>query len=102
MLSRKRTEYIKDILARIARNDNVTLEERVYIKKIADQDQKISSWLTRSRRLQQEKAVSTNHPIDELINELDLGSNEPNDDKISNPEELGRWFSGAPSWVTRS
>ena len=40
--------------------------------------------------------------IDNLINELELGSVEPHSNKISNPEELGRWFSGAPSWVARS
>ena len=37
-----------------------------------------------------------------LINELNIGSSEP--DSTYNPkhEDLGSWFSGAPSWVSRS
>ncbi len=102
MLSQKRIEYIKGILERISRGKEVSLKERLYLKEIADKDQKVSAWLVKARRLQQNQEILNNTPVDKLINELDLGSAEPHSNNISDPEELGRWFSGAPSWVARS
>ena len=77
-------------------------KKRLFIKKLADKDQKISAWLNKARRLQQDKIRLANNPIDKLLSELDLGSVEPHSNNISTPEELGRWLSGAPSWVARS
>ncbi len=102
MLSKERIEYLKDILDRLSNEEEVSLKERLYLKKIADKDQKVSAWLTKARRLQQEKMMLNTDPIDKLVGDLDLGSPDPNSNNISNPEELGKWFSGAPSWVARS
>ncbi len=102
MLSNNKTAYIKDILRRIANEEDVSLKERLYIKEIADDDQKVSAWLTKARRMQQDKNSLETNSIDKLINDLDIGIVDPHSNNISTPEELGNWFSGAPSWVARS
>ncbi len=100
MLSKLAIKHIQDILRRISKGKEVSLKERLYIQKIADSDQKIMSWLTKARKLQTK--IKNDDSIDLLLNGLDLGSSE--DDFILNPdpEDLGNWFSGAPSWVARS
>ncbi|WP_236073723.1 hypothetical protein [Prochlorococcus marinus] len=40
--------------------------------------------------------------IDQLLDALQLGSSEPDDDYCSEDEDLGEWFGGAPSWLGRS
>ena len=62
MLSKKRIESIKDILVRISCGDEVSLKERLYINKIADEDQRVSAWLTTARRLQLEKKTININP----------------------------------------
>ena len=78
----------------------VTLEERIYINKYASKNQNVSTWLRKASRIQQNKDIS--NPIDELLNELDLCSAEPHSTFNPDHDELGEWFSGAPSWIRRS
>ena len=98
----KRIQYIKDILARISNQEEVSLKERLFIKRSADEDQNISAWFNKARRLQQDEKRLANNPIDQFNSELYLGSVEPHSNNISTPEDLGISFSGAPSWVARS
>ena len=100
MLSTERLLVIKDILSRLSKGKEVTLRERMFIKKYADQDQKITSWLSKAKRLQQDQIIKDS--LDQLLIDLDLGASDPEVINYSNPEELGNWFSGAPSWVARS
>jgi len=71
-------------------------------RRSADEDQNISAWFNKARRLQQDEKRLANNPIDQFISELYLGSVEPHSNNISTPEDLGISFSGAPSWVARS
>ncbi len=91
---------LQDILERVAKGNEVNLEERIYLHKFADRDQTVASWLKRAKRLQQKE--QSKDGIDHLLNELDLGSPDPQN--IYRPEEddLGEWFGGAPSWLGRS
>ncbi|KGG15124.1 MULTISPECIES: hypothetical protein [unclassified Prochlorococcus] len=100
MFSSITIKHIQEILSRLSKGNGVSLNERIYIQKAADQDQKVSSWLKQAKRLQQ--ANECNDAISKLLNELDLGSTEVNPIHKPSPEELGNWFSGAPSWVARS
>ena len=76
--------------------------KRIYIQKAANEDQKVSAWLKRARRLQ--GSGNSNNSIDKLLNELDLGILDSECQVLNrpNPDDLGHWFSGAPSWVSRS
>ncbi len=100
MLTTSSRLKIQEILIRLSRGNHVTLEERIYLNKYASKNQNVSSWLRKASRIQRNLPVSNS--IDELINGLDLNSEEPN--SIFNPDidDLGEWFSGAPSWIRRS
>ncbi len=100
MLSPSSRIRIKEILSRLAHGNQVTFQERLYINQLADKDQTINSWLRRSRRIQQ--CEQNSDSIDMFLNDLDLYSTEPNSFYNPNQEDLGDWFTGAPSWVARS
>ena len=100
MLSNITINNIKEILKRLSNGEEVSLKERLYIQKQADSDQKVMAWLKKARRLQ--ARIEGEDSIDILISGLDLGSSEENSISKPGPEELGDWFSGAPSWVARS
>ena len=100
MISSKTIDYIKEILTRVSSGESVTLEERIYIQKVADEDQKVSSWLKKARRLQNGEEPKSS--VDKLINDLDLGPLDSDSLYKPNPDDLGNWFAGAPSWVSRS
>ncbi len=100
MISSETIKYIQGILKKIANGKSVSLEERIYIQNVADEDQKVNSWLKRAKRHQNDR--SSIDAIDNLINDLDLGPMDSDSLYRPNPDDLGHWFSGAPSWVSRS
>ena len=100
MLSTSTRLRIQEILIRLAQGDSVTLEERVYINKYVLKDQSVSNWLRKASVIQRNKHNC--NPIDELLHGLDLTSYEPLSTYNPKHDDLGEWFSGAPSWIRRS
>ena len=100
MMPSKNIHFIKEILTRLSSGESVTLEERIYIQKAADEDQKVSYLLKKARRLQDGEEQKSS--LDKLINDLDLGPLDSESLYKPNPDDLGNWFTGAPSWVSRS
>ena len=100
MLTTSSRLRIQEILSRLAMGNQVTLEERIYINKYATKNQNVSSWLRKATRIQRNK--HTSNPIDKLLNGLDLFSEEPHSTYNPDQDDLGEWFSGAPSWIRRS
>ena len=100
MLTTSARVRIQEILIRLSKGNEVTLEERIYINKYASRNQNVANWLRKASYIQRNSTNS--NPIDELLNGLDLYSSDPH--SIYNPDQddLGEWFSGAPSWVRRS
>ncbi len=80
--------------------NQVTLEERIYINKYAASNQKVSSWLRKASHIQRKKPIA--NQIDELLYGMDLAPEEPNSTYNPDRDDLGEWFSGAPSWIRRS
>ena len=91
---------IQEILTRLSMGKQVTLEERIYINKYATRNQNVSSWLRKASRIQRQEKI--NNQIDELLNGLDLSADEPHVTYNPDHDDLGEWFSGAPSWLRRS
>ncbi len=91
---------IQEILTRLSMGKQVTLEERIYINKYATRNQNVSSWLRKASRIQRQEKI--NNQIDELLNGLDLNADEPHVTYNPDHDDLGEWFSGAPSWIRRS
>ena len=100
MLTTSTRVRIQEILTRIARGNEVSLAERIYVNKYASRDQNVSAWLRKASHHQRNK-VNYN-PIDELIDGLDLCSSDPHSTYNPDQDDLGEWFSGAPSWIRRS
>ena len=100
MLTTSSRLRIQEILTRISMGNKVTLEERIYINKYAAKNQNVSNWLRKASFLQRNH--STSNPIDELLNGLDLNSDDPHSTYNPDRDDLGEWFSGAPSWIRRS
>ena len=91
---------IQEILTRLSMGKQVTLEERIYINKYATRNQNVSSWLRKASRIQRQEKI--NNQIDELLNGLDLSADVPHVTYNPDHDDLGEWFSGAPSWIRRS
>ena len=100
MLSTSSRLRIQEILSRLATGDLVSLEERIYINKHATKNQNVSSWLRKA--LLKQRKQNTSNPLDELLNGLDLCSEEPQTTFNPDHDDLGEWFSGSPSWIRRS
>ena len=100
MLNTSSRLRIQEILTRLSMGKQVTLEERIYINKYATKNQNVSSWLRKASRIQRQEQVTDE--IDALLNALDLSSDEPHVTYNPDHDDLGEWFSGAPSWIRRS
>ena len=100
MLSTSSRLRIQEILSRIAKDQEVTLAERIFINKYASRNQNVSAWLRKASYLQRSELISD--PLDDLLNGLDLCSSDPNSTYNPEQDDLGEWFSGAPSWIRRS
>tara|TARA_B100000579_G_scaffold380279_1_gene348120 strand:+ start:383 stop:685 length:303 start_codon:yes stop_codon:yes gene_type:complete len=100
MLTTSTRLRIQEILKRLAIGNVVTLEERIYVNKYAAKNQNVSNWLRKASNIRRKEPIS-NH-LDELLNGLDLSSTEPHSTYNPDQDDLGEWFSGAPSWVRRS
>ena len=100
MLTKTSRLRIQEILTRLSMGKQVTLEERIYINKYATKNQNVSSWLRKASRIQRQTKIT--NQIDELLEGLDLSSDEPNVTYNPDHDDLGEWFSGAPSWIRRS
>ena len=100
MLTTSSRIRIQEILIRLSKGNEVTLKERIYINKYASRNQNVSAWLRKASHIQRNSLNS--NQIDQLLNGLDLCSSDPH--SIFNPDQddLGDWFSGAPSWLRRS
>ena len=100
MLTTSTRIHIQEILTRIARGNEVSLAERIYVNKYASRDQNVSAWLRKASHLQRNQLNS--NPLDELIDGLDLCSSDPHSTYNPDQDDLGEWFSGAPDWIRRS
>ena len=100
MLTTSTRIKIQEILTRIAKGNEVTLEERIYINKYASKNQNVSAWLRKASHLQ--RSIGNFNSIDQLLNGLDLCSPDPHSTYNPDEDNLGEWFSGAPSWIRRS
>ncbi len=100
MLTTSSRLRIQEILTRLSMGNKVSLEERIYINKYAKKNQNVSLWLRKASRIQRNQPIF--NPIDELLNKLNLSTDEPHSTYNPDQDDLGEWFSGAPSWVRRS
>ena len=100
MLSAKTIRRVHELLNRISNNQSITIEERLYLQRLADKNQTIASWLHQARNRQQFSEAKSG--IDQLLGDLSLGFIDPDETYQPEKDDLGEWFKGAPSWLGRS
>ncbi len=100
MLTTSTRIKIQEILTRISQGNEVSLEERIYLSKYASSNQNVCSWLRKASNIQRSQTNYTS--TDELLNGLNLCSEDPHSTYNPDSDDLGEWFSGAPSWLRRS
>ena len=100
MFSITTRKRLKNILERVSHGKTISLKDRIYLSKHADQNQTVSNCL-RKAQLTQQKSTPSNS-IDQLLNNLDLYPTDPQSTFNRKEDDLGEWFCGAPSWLGRS
>jgi hypothetical protein len=91
---------LQEILGRIGREEEVTLQERIYVQKFADRDASVAGWLRRARRRQRGEVPSDG--IDRLLSAMNLGPCEPRPPYRPGEDDIEDWFGDAPDWLRRS
>ena len=99
MLTTSTRLKLQSILRRMAEGSSITLSERVYLQKFADCDRSVSSWLRQARR--QQLSGRQRNGVDSLLDDLNLGSVEPDQHHRPGNHDLGDWFGGADPWLRR-
>ena len=99
MLTTSTRLKLQSILRRLAQGSSISLSERVYLQKFADCDRTVSSWLRQTRR--QQLAGHHRGGLDSLLDDLNLGDAEPDQQHRPDSDDLGDWFGGADSWLRR-
>ena len=79
-----------------------TIIERIaiYVQKFADRDPSVGGWLKQAQRQQLEGNQQTG--LDRFLADMNLGEIGPKGAFDPKRDDLGDWFSGAPSWLRRS
>lgn len=91
---------LQAIIRRIANAETVSLEERIYVQKFADHDPSVWGWLKQAQRQQLEGSPKAG--LDRFLADMNIGEVGPKGAFDPNQDDLGDWFSGAPSWLRRS
>ena len=99
MLTTSTRLKLQSILRRLAEGSSISLSERVYLQKFADCDRSVSSWLRQARR--QQLAIGCRSGVDGLLDDLNIGSAEPDQQHRPGADDLGDWFGGAEPWLRR-
>jgi hypothetical protein len=100
MLSPSTRLRLQSIVARIGRDEPVSLQERIEIQKFADHNATVAGWLRQARRRRCQSAPMDG--VDRLLHDLNLGPADPEERHRPGQDDLGEWFGGAPGWLRRS
>ena len=101
LLSNQKRLKIHRIIKRIAQDQSITLEERIYVEKFAQHNSTISLWLKKANSFRR-NGVKNDDGIDTLLQSL--GIDGLNKENHFNPKEddISDWVGGAPDWLRRS
>ena len=100
-LTNKTRLKIKDIVKRIAEDEEVLLEERIYVEKFAQHNSTIWTWLKKANSIRRHGKQNSDG-INGLIQSLGLNGLETENHFDTKSDDIAVWFSGSPDWVRRS
>ena len=100
-LTNQTRQKIKGIVSRISKDEKVSLEERIYIEKLARHNSTIWTWLKKANSLRR-YGKQNSDGINGLIQSLGLDGLEVENHFDPKNDDIADWFSGSPDWVRRS
>ena len=100
-LSIQTREKIQDIIRRISINEEVTLQERIFVENHAKNNSSIWTCLKRAISLGRH-GIQNQGSINGLIQSLALDGLELENQFNPKNDDISEWFNGAPDWVRRS
>ena len=92
---------IKAIISKISKDEKVSLEERIYVEKLAKHNSTIWTWLKKANSLRRYGKQNADG-INGLIQSLGLDGLESENHFDPKNDDIADWFSGSPDWVRRS
>ena len=101
LLSNQKRLKIQAIIKRIVRDQEISLEERIYVEKFAQHNSTISLWLKKANSLRKNGEKSENG-IDKLLQSLGIDALDKENYFNPNEDDISDWFGGAPDWLKRS
>ena len=101
LLSNQKRLKIQAIIKRIVRDQEISLEERIYVEKFAKHNSTISLWLKKANSLRRNGEKSENG-IDKLLQSLGIDALDKENHFNPNEDDISDWFGGAPDWLKRS
>ncbi len=101
LLSNQKRLKIQGIIKRILRDQEISLEERIYVEKFAQHNSTISLWLKKANSLRRNGEKSENG-IDKLLQSLGIDALDKENYFNPNEDDISDWFGGAPEWLKRS
>ena len=100
-LTNQTRQKIKGIISRISNDEKVSLEERIYVEKLAKHNSTIWTWLKKANSLRR-YGKQNSDGINGLIQSLGLDGLETENHFDPKNDDIADWFSGSPDWVRRS
>ena len=101
LLSNQKKLKIQGIIKRILQDQEISLEERIYVEKFAQHNSTISLWLKKANSLRRNGEKSKND-IDKLLQSLGIDALNKENHFNPNEDDISDWFGGAPDWLKRS
>ena len=101
LLSNQKRVKIKGIIKRIAQDQSISLEERIFVEKFAKHNSTISLWLKKANSFRR-YGVKNDGGIDNLLQSLGIDGLDKENHFNSNEDDISDWFGSAPDWIRRS
>ena len=101
ILSNQKRLKIKGIIRRISLDEEISLEERIYVEKFARHNSTISFWLKKANSLRRYGSKGKDS-IDNLLQILGIDGLDKENHFKPNQDDISGWFGGSPDWLKRS
>ena len=101
LLSNQKRLKIQGIIKRISLDQEISLEERIFVEKYAQHNSSISLWLKKANSIRRNGSHNEDG-INSLLQSLGIDGLEKESHFNPNEDDISDWFGGSPEWLKRS
>ena len=101
LLNNQKRKKIQGIIKKISLNQSVTLEERIYVEKFAQNNSTVSLWLKKANNLRRH-GIQSEDGINRILQSLGIDGLDKESHFNPNNDDIYDWFGGSPDWIKRS